>query len=731
MRPFFFFFCTIVFLGTTNGQENSPGVKSLKDTIEALNYQNLYYLYRADFAKADSLNKLSENYTARINDLDLVYENKKNKGLYFIFLSDYDSAFSLFLDVLNEAARQDQEKIYYRAKFYSALTKLFLSQPKPAMEEFKEVIVFHRSQPVIDSLNYGQVLCYMGLLYYTGGDLKSAESSLLTAANYLNSTSFTSKVALSECNNLLAALNRRKGDFEKSKDYYDVTYQLYRETDRLLNKPIFLSGYAQLYLDLSEKQKAFDYLDEAMSIARQINQPREIAFVYQIKAKCYEQLEEYKAAYENFKKYQIVRDSLLVAEKEIEIRDIEKESRRELEKIRLNTLEQQLEIQRRSNERQKAWIFLIVIVCLYLLGSLLVFYRLVRHKNTSQEVLEKKNRELENKNYQIKQTQEKLIKSEKMALLGRISAGIAHELNTPLGAIKGNLELIDDVQKREAKVFGQISSTISKEDFDLMMLLIVESIKSGKKYKYGENDNEIKKLWTSYLNKFQIKEKKDVVELMTDLKIDHKPERFLPLCKHKSNVAILELILYINNRYTSIKTALEALNRAQKILSSFKTYSFKRGWEDYKEFDLKNNIETIIDLHKNILKDVSLQFSVTGNTTMRGIPDELSQVWTNLITNAIYAMEYKGELIIEVSGNIENIKLTVEDSGGGIKADHEEIFEPFYTTKPEGEGSGLGLDISRQIIQKHNGTINWENTTKGAKFTIVLPKNERPAHNNS
>ena len=699
---------------------------SLVDSIKILNDHNLKTLYSGDLQKADSINAVSRKLIGNVENFELAFENERLNGLLWIFTLEYDSALSLYLDLVNEAARKDREEFYHRAKYYTFYTNLFLSKIDEAKKGFEEVLVYYRSQPETDSLMTGQILTHLGLILYSRGELEETEKMLLNAADLLKPDSYDHKVALGECYNLLAALYRRKGVFTLSASYYQRTIKLYEATGRLLNKPILLSGYAQLYMELSNREEAFKLLDQALRISKKINQPRETSFVYQITSKCYEEIGDYKNALDFYKKFKFIRDSISTIEKRMEILSMEEDSRRELEKIRLSNLEQQLEIQRSSNERQKAWIFLIVIICLYLLGSLIVFQRLVRQKNSSQEVLEAKNRELENKTYQIRQTQDKLIKSEKMALLGRISAGIAHELNTPIGAIKGNLELIDDVQKREVEIFGNISTTVSQHDFKLLVELIVESVKKGKEYAYADNEEAIREIWIQFLNRHDIPEKEDVIELMTDLKIDENPEKFLPLLKNKSNVAVLELVLYINNRYTSIKTALDALKRAQKILSSFKTYSFKRGWEDYKQFDLKENIETILSLHKNILKDIKIELNVKGSdTNLRGVTDELSQVWTNLITNAAYAMDYKGRLWVNIKGENDKITLTVEDTGGGIKADKADIFEPFYTTKPEGEGSGLGLDISRQIIQKHNGTISWENTAQGAKFTIVLPKDEK------
>lgn len=102
--------------------------------------------------------------------------------------------------------------------------------------------------------------------------------------------------------------------------------------------------------------------------------------------------------------------------------------------------------------------------------------------------------------------------------------------------------------------------------------------------------------------------------------------------------------------------------------------------------------------------------------------DDLLHLWTNLIMNAVQAMNYSGKL--NISGNRENgyAVVKVEDSGPGIPDSlREKIFDPFFTTKPPGEGSGLGLDICLKIVEKHNGIISYDSKPGKTVFTVKLP----------
>jgi signal transduction histidine kinase len=108
---------------------------------------------------------------------------------------------------------------------------------------------------------------------------------------------------------------------------------------------------------------------------------------------------------------------------------------------------------------------------------------------------------------------------------------------------------------------------------------------------------------------------------------------------------------------------------------------------------------------------------------VRCLPDELNQVWTNLIHNALQAMGRTGALTIGLRHEGGNALISIGDTGCGIPAELiERIFDPFFTTKPAGEGTGLGLDIVRKIVEKHGGSIVIHSEVgRGSTFTVSLP----------
>jgi signal transduction histidine kinase len=113
-------------------------------------------------------------------------------------------------------------------------------------------------------------------------------------------------------------------------------------------------------------------------------------------------------------------------------------------------------------------------------------------------------------------------------------------------------------------------------------------------------------------------------------------------------------------------------------------------------------------------------------------PDDLNQVWENLIHNALQAMDYKGKLTIAVRKQDSHALVAISDTGKGIPdAMKRKIFEPFFTTKPAGEGSGLGLNIVKKIIEKHRGTITFESQPGKTTFYVSLPIRSTVSQNGS
>jgi signal transduction histidine kinase len=204
-------------------------------------------------------------------------------------------------------------------------------------------------------------------------------------------------------------------------------------------------------------------------------------------------------------------------------------------------------------------------------------------------------------------------------------------------------------------------------------------------------------------------------------------EMFKPLLLHPESEFILETAYSLHSITSNTENINQAVSRVSKIIYALKSYIRQSDTDEKIETDIVDSIETVLTIYQNQIKqNTELIREYDTVEAILGYPDELSQVWTNLIYNALQAMDYKGVLTIRVRTLDTHVQICITDTGCGIPQENRnKIFQPFFTTKKRGEGSGLGLDIVAKIIKKHDGQIDFESEVgKGTTFTILLPRNK-------
>ena len=166
-----------------------------------------------------------------------------------------------------------------------------------------------------------------------------------------------------------------------------------------------------------------------------------------------------------------------------------------------------------------------------------------------------------------------------------------------------------------------------------------------------------------------------------------------------------------------------AASKIARILQALKAYTHTEINDSTRLYDIRESIDSVLTLYP-LSTQIELKKDYEEISKIACHPDELTQVWTNLIKNAIQAMKGKGVLEIKIQETDKNIIIKIKDDGEGIPEElHSKVFEPFFTTKQRGEGSGIGLDISKKIIEKHQGEITFESVAgRGTTFTVKLPK---------
>jgi len=337
--------------------------------------------------------------------------------------------------------------------------------------------------------------------------------------------------------------------------------------------------------------------------------------------------------------------------------------------------------------------------------------------------LKEKNAELEETVQQLKITQEQLIQSEKMAALGQLVAGIAHEINTPLGAIRSSVENIADFLNQDLLEFIHFFHTLSPEESEFFLMLL-QSARLQKNNLSSKERRQLKRSLMRQLSEQEINNADHIADTLADLGIYDSSETLLAMLKNVTSHSILEKAYQVSSIERSTETIKTATEKAAKVVFALKSYARYDHSGEKVLAEITEGIETVLTLYHNQLKQgVEVVRNYQPNLPyVLCYPDELNQVWINLIHNGIQAMEYKGNLIINVSHEDDILLVSVTDSGKGINPEiMPRIFEPFFTTKPTGEGSGLGLDIVRKIIQKHQGEITVESVPGKTTFTVAIP----------
>jgi len=267
-----------------------------------------------------------------------------------------------------------------------------------------------------------------------------------------------------------------------------------------------------------------------------------------------------------------------------------------------------------------------------------------------------------------------MLQSEKMASIGQLAAGVAHEINNPTGFVSSNLKTLSDYHEDIAELIEKYHELIANLESE-------------------ENRGALSELFCGSLEQLKAFEKDiDIEFLMED---------------------ITDLI----------GDCREGTDRIKKIVIDLKDFAHP-GEDKIQSIDINNGIESTLNVVNNEIKYKATVHKDFGNIpSVQGVPQQLNQVFMNILVNAAHAIDKKGEIHIKTRSIDRNVEVIISDTGSGIaKENLTKIFDPFFTTKDVGKGTGLGMNIAYNIIQKHNGTIQVESEVgKGTTFTITLP----------
>ena len=295
--------------------------------------------------------------------------------------------------------------------------------------------------------------------------------------------------------------------------------------------------------------------------------------------------------------------------------------------------------------------------------SIVTFYD-VSTRNARQLELQQRHDELQSTYRRLAGTQEQLLQSEKMASIGQLAAGVAHEINNPIGYVHSNLGTLREY-------LGAL---------------------------------------------FELIECHEAV-LQSDDPIAHREDV-------RARRERLDIDFILGDLPKLLEESREGIERVTKIVQDLKDFSYAGRDETMRPSDLHKGLESTLNIVWNDLKyKVRLEKHYGEMPLVECHPSEINQVLMNLLINAGQAIENRGSITIATGAENGEAWISIADTGCGIAPDTlQRIFEPFFTTKPIGRGTGLGLAITYSIIAKHHGRIEVSSEpSAGSAFRVVLP----------
>ncbi len=262
---------------------------------------------------------------------------------------------------------------------------------------------------------------------------------------------------------------------------------------------------------------------------------------------------------------------------------------------------------------------------------------------------------------EMKQVETQLVHQEKMASLGRLVAGVAHELNNPINFVHGNLPYLKDYCEDMKKIIATCDELPEKDKIAL-------------------------------------------AEIKTKLKYDF-------------------LVTDLDNILADMEEGVGRIRQITKNLRSFGRLDEAELKEASISEGIESTLKILGQYYGK--DRIPVELSLQDMTPVLCYPGQLNQVWMNLLSNAAQALEHIDEPLVKISSELtgDHVLVSITDNGPGIKSEnHNKIFEPFFTTKPVGKGTGLGLSICHSIIERHRGKIWFETAaTGGTTFKVSIP----------
>jgi two-component system, NtrC family, sensor kinase len=578
-----------------------------------------------------------------------------NIGLVNYNLGNYAEALSRFYEAIKGSERTGN--LYVKAAALNNIALIYYEQEKleEAKTKYREMLEIYSKLG-----NQGRMI----LAYNNIGDVELKQNRPLEALKNLtiahsSALDLQSPEFIEMTARTLAGIYAALDSADNAERFYLQSIDIAREKGYGVPYSHSLIGLADLYFNQGKFQEALAYANEGLVQAQQMGQLMQLRNANELMAKILEKQGNFEAALDNYKLFKQYNDSI-----------------NNTQGRRLATaLESEYEFSKKTLEFEKSSLrqrWLIFSTVLGLITFLVILFLVFRNKNKLNKAynsLKEKNREIEHKNTvlentltQLKSTQQLLIQSEKMASLGELTAGIAHEIQNPLNFVNNfselSMEMLDDINQE-----------IDKGDYEEVKILTAEL-----KGNLSRISNHGKRAGSIVKGMLEHSRKNEGKREMTD--INQLADECLRLSFH-------------------------GLRAKEKTFNA----------------DFKSELDPSLPQLAVVSQDIGRVLLNLVNNAFYACTDQIGD------SKVAGAAEIKPLVMISTQKTQKEIIITVKDNGPGIpESIKDKIFQPFFTTKPSGKGTGLGLSLSYDIVKAHGGELKVESTVgSGTSFFIHLP----------
>ena len=366
------------------------------------------------------------------------------------------------------------------------------------------------------------------------------------------------------------------------------------------------------------------------------------------------------------------------------------------------------------------------------------------------------NQELTQTLQTLQTSQDQLIRSEKLAALGQLVTSISHEMNTPLGVIRSSVNNITNFLQEDLEASVAIIQRLTPNNRQILLSLFQQTVRTVGTTLSTREKRQFRQQISKTLKDLGIQNPDYIADTLVDIGIYNDIQPLIDLFETDDGLQILSTLYHVSSSQRSLEAIEAASNSAALIVQTLRTYSHPELYPFFAEIDLMESLETALTLYQTLLKrGVTVDRNYQSHPKIWGCRDEINQIWTHLVHNALQAMNYQGHLKIELSTEEKPITSTITESTNNQPANNPpasnqpannqlkramiaivrltnngpaiapeaqtHIYDAFFTMRSPGEGKGMGLTIVKQILAKHYGTISLVSTDSSTTFTVSLP----------